>query len=171
MRFKYKRINILYPILSLVMGIGALICGFALMSEKGAEARFVEVFMFISFFWISFLAVLGFFNQTDIEIDDDGLSRILCGHVWQRMLWDDVRLISAFPVSRGNGSTQRAFNIFPIVNPTPRLSPSGKMMFNDKIENVSRLVELLNHHAQQHGIKIEVRDTVLGERKQVAKLS
>jgi hypothetical protein len=171
MLFKYKRINTLYPMLSLALGIGSLVCGFALMSEKGAEALFVEVFMFVSFFWISFLAILGFFNQTDIAIDDDGLSRILWGHTWQTMRWDDVRLISAFPVSRGNGSTQRAFNIFPIVKPFPRLSPSGKIMFDDKIEDVSKLVELLNHYAQQRGIKIEVRDTVLGERQQVARLS
>jgi hypothetical protein len=122
---------------------------------------------------ISFVLLGGavlLFGRSDVVTDDQGISRRLFGWTWQTVLWTNIRLITAFPVTGGYGYTARAFNIFPSVRPKVRLMPSGKMMFTDKMSDASRLVELLNHYASIHGIKIEIRDSLMGSLKPASRL-
>jgi len=61
------------------------------------------------------------------------------------------------------GYFARAFNIYPSIKPRLTLLPSGKMVFDDKVENAARLVELLNKYILQHGIAVEIANTFGGK--------
>jgi hypothetical protein len=147
-----------------------LFLGLAIETGRQGTVTFGEPIMFGGFLLFSILGTISFLDQSDIVVDDQGISRCILGWPWKKIRWDNVRLITAFPVSGGPGYSARAFNIFPIVKPQFRLLPSGKILFNDKVQNASTLVELLNQYALKHGIKIETRDTLWSDRKPTNRL-
>jgi hypothetical protein len=126
--------------------------------------------LFVSISFVLLVGTVLLFGNSDVVIDDRGISRRLFGWTWQTIRWTNIRLITAFPVSGGYGYTARGFNIFPSVAPTVRLMPSGKMWFTDKISDAPRLVELLNHYASSQSIKIEIRDSLVGGLKAASRL-
>jgi hypothetical protein len=154
------------------MGIALCFIGtltFIRVQQPGAPTGGITVLVMS----ISFVLLVGavlLFGNSDVVIDEQGISRRLFGWTWQTVRWTNIRLITAFPVSGGYGYTARGFNIFPSVRPTVRLMPSGKMWFTDKISNAPRLVELLNHYASSQSIKIEIRDSLIGSLKSASRL-
>ena len=128
------------------------------------------MFLLISVSFILFITGLLLTGRSDVVVDDQGISRCLLGKTWQTIRWENARLITAFPVSGGRSYMARGFNIYPIVKPQFSLMPSGKMVFNDKVGDAPKLVELLNYYSSKHGIRIEIRDTLLGKLTQVNRL-
>lgn len=109
---------------------------------------------------ISLFGVGGFFmlaSKSDIVLSDRGISRSYFGATWQTMEWDNVRLIRAFPVyvpyERG---ARRGFNIYPRDRNGLSPMPAGKMIFGDKAENMSDLIETINHYIDKHKIYVEI---------------
>ena len=103
----------------------------------------LEVIPFLGFLILLFGTTLGCLSQADINVDNQGISRVLWGWTWQSIRWDNTRLISAHPVI-SKGYSARVFTIFPKSKPRTRLMPSGKMVFTDKMKNATALVALLN---------------------------
>lgn len=144
----------------------AVICitgflGISLIMSGGSSGR--VIFLLISCLFLFAVSGLLLHGRSDVVIDENGISRRLFDKTWQTIRWENVRLITAFPVSGGSGYKARAFNIFPVIKPRIRLFPSGKMFFDDKLENAPRLVELLNYYVIKYGIKTETRDSLLGK--------
>jgi hypothetical protein len=94
-------------------------------------------------------------GRSDVIIDDQGISRRIFGKTWQRMDWDNIRLIRAFPVSGGGGYSAQAYNIYPKVRPRFAVLPAGKMSFTDKMTNSTQFIEHLHRFASAHSIRIE----------------
>lgn len=118
-------------------------------------------------------ALIGAFvlvSSSDVVIDDNGVSRRLFKVVWKHLYWDNILVITALPVSEGNGKTVRAFNIFPRVKPRFRLLPSGKTFFTEGAGDVASIVSILNFHAQKNGIRLEAGETVGSTLKPVPRL-
>ncbi|HHY6931721.1 TPA: hypothetical protein ACV4T7_005701 [Burkholderia ambifaria] len=113
------------------------------------------------FFGATAIAIIN--NWSDVEIDNRAISRRIFGSTWQIIDWENVRLITAFPVSGGYDHSARAFNIFPKTRPRFRLLPSGKMVFNDKLNNATKMIELINYYASIYGIDIKISKTIGGE--------
>ncbi|NIF41044.1 hypothetical protein F3J14_09130 [Burkholderia sp. Tr-862] len=113
------------------------------------------------FFGATAIAIIN--NWSDVEIDNNAISRRILGSTWQKIDWENVGLITAFPVSGGYGYSARAFNIFPKTRPRFRVLPSGKMVFNDKLNNAEKMIELLNYYASIYGINIKISKTIGGE--------
>ncbi|HEY8100168.1 MAG TPA: hypothetical protein VIF82_05405 [Burkholderiaceae bacterium] len=161
--FKYGkwRLAIAWP-LFVAMGILTIF----MINERYESASRVSISGVVIFsiltVFIGFISVIATLGSLDIFIDDQCICRQLFSMTLQTIRWDNIRLITAFPVSGGHGYTARAFNIFPIIKPRFGLQPSGKIFFDDKLENAPELVDLLNHYVSKHGIKIEIRDTLLG---------
>jgi hypothetical protein len=164
-RFAGRLLVILWMCIALCF-IGVLT--FIRNRQPGATGGITVLVMSISF--VLLVGAVLLFGRSDVVIDEKGISRRLFGWTWKTVHWPNIRLITAFPVTGGYGYTARAFNIFPSVRPTVRLMPSGKMMFTDKMSDAPRMVELLNYYASTNGIKIEIRDSLLGGLKAASRL-
>jgi|SRR5579864_1549204 len=155
-----------------VYAIGGLFLflGVAIETGRHGAVTFGEAIIFAAFLLFLIMGTMRFLDTSDIVVNDLGISRSILGWPWKTIQWENVRLITAFPVSGGPDYSARAFNIFPIVKPKIRLMPSGKIMFDDKVQNASALVDLLNQYVLKHGIKIETRDTLWSDRKPASRL-
>lgn len=139
--------------------------GFALIKMiRYEQITFSGVFGIVTLlivFWI--IGVMIMTARSDVMIDDQGISRCFLGKIWRTIRWDNITLITAFPVSDGFGKITRAYNIFPIVKPHFSFNPSGKMTFSEYMTDTPKLVELLNHYVLKYDIKIEIRETLGGK--------
>lgn len=143
-----------------------LICvwGFFIFNiiKQGGQSIGVVVFAIIFLFFLITGALI-FAAGSDVVIKNDGITRCRFGKTWQTIRWDNVRLITAFPISDGQGHISKAFNVFPIVKPRYSLLPSGRMAFTDSMRESSKMIELLNHYASVYNINIEIKETLQGK--------
>ncbi|MCA8205126.1 hypothetical protein LGM71_29235 [Burkholderia sp. AU33545] len=143
----------------------AVVCIFgffgSLLIRHGAVLSGV-IFIASTFLFFGATAIAIINNWSDVEIDNKAISRRIFGSTWQKIDWENIGLITAFPISGGYGYAARAFNIFPKTRPRFRILPSGKMVFNDKLNNAPKMIDLLNHYASIYGIDIKISKTIGG---------
>src|SRR5208283_3414950 len=82
--------------------------------RRGTGLGYVVFFLLLSLL-LTAIVCIGIAGTSDIVIDNQGISRQLFSKTWQTIEWNNVRLITAFPVSGGYGYSVRAFNIFPLM--------------------------------------------------------
>lgn len=128
------------------------------------------IFLLISLSLIILVGGLILAGRSVLSIDDQCLSRQIFGKTWQKIKWENVSLITAFPVSSMRGLNARGFNIYPTTKPIFRITPSGKITFTDQLENISELIALINDYASQKKIPIKIRKTLFDELKPSDKL-
>lgn len=149
-----------------VMWLCTLICYFGsfgvLMIVRGTVLSGV-ILLTTAFLFFLVIAIAIINGWSDVEIDNNTISRTIFGLTWQKIGWEDVRLITAFPVSGGYGYIVRAFNIFPKTRPRFRILPPGKMVINDKPGNATKMVDLLNYYSSMHAIDIKISKTIGGK--------
>jgi hypothetical protein len=133
-----------------------------LLMVRGAALGSV-IFGFLAFLFFAVISIAILNNWSDVVIDDKSISRRIFGSTWQRMDWENVGSITAFPVSGGLGHAARAFNIFPKTKPKFRVLPSGKMVFSDELENASKMIDFLNNYSAKCCIEIKIAKTIGGE--------
>jgi hypothetical protein len=114
-------------------------------------------------FFLTFGALVSLM-RSDLVIDDQGITRILCGKTVQVIRWDNIKLIKAEPVNVP-GLSARLFAIYRKVNPKFTLLRGTKV--DDRIQGAPRLVELLDSYATKHSIEIKVRTWPNGKLVQV----
>lgn len=101
-----------------------------------------------------FLVMVAMQAQSNIIISDVGIERCIFGIVWQKVRWDNMRVIRVFDSYKPTKKNNRSFNIFPI-NSQP-INPFGrKIIFNDKMGEWLEFLEILNRYVEQYHIKIE----------------
>lgn len=133
------------------------ILGIVWIGREGAQSGAVS-FLVISFSFIAIATGLLLTGQSDVVIDDRGISRRIFGRTWQTIRWDNVREIRVFLVKtvyEPNGV--RAFAFYPQRKPKGgfNLTPSGKLVFREKFEDMPKLIDLMNQYVSKHGLKIE----------------
>ena len=131
-----------------------LLVGFALFLARkfGASYALRGFFVLAPGFWIlGFLVVI---SSADVVLDENGIARLLFGHVLRQERWQNVRMITCFDVRTPFEST-RAVNVFPVSKPRFHLLPSGKMSFRAEAKNDVDLIQMVSQHASAHGIPIK----------------
>lgn len=115
------------------------------------------MFLMLLCLFILVLTGITILGQSNIVIDDQSISRSVFGKTWRTMRWDNVLIISTFPIVQQGfrPRTVRGFSICPSVKPIGKSYLSGKIGFTDGFENMDQLIELINHYASIHGIKLE----------------
>ena len=100
-------------------------------------------------------------GQSDIIIDDQGISRRLFWITWRSIRWDNIQVIKTFHVvAQGfRPKSVRAFAIYPSVKLPGKLTlpGSGSIAFTEGFENIGQLIELINYYATKYEIKIEIQ--------------
>lgn len=121
----------------------------------------LAIVLLLMFFWVmGFMLMVG---RSDVIIDDQGISRCFLGKTWRTIRWDNIMRITKFPVSDGFGKIVKGYNIFPKVKPRFSFNPSGKMTFGEYMDDIPKLIEMLNFYVLKYDIKVEVRETPYGE--------
>lgn len=158
--FKYKnRILLIIGGCVLVFGGWATLCAMVLDAIRhGSGFGFAALITFVNLI-NSVVFGIAIAGQSDIVIDDQGISRRFFGKKWQTIRWDNVQVIKTFPVGARGFPTKiiRAFTICPTVQPLGISYRSGKIGLTDGFENMEQLIELLNHYVSKYEIKIEVQ--------------
>lgn len=96
-------------------------------------------------------------SRADVVVSDTGLSRCLWGRTLRKISWENIKKIRVLKTyHRGYRKKVRVFHVFPARPSGFRLSPSGKIFF-DESEDLSELIEHMNRHIAAHGIPVEVQ--------------
>lgn len=98
-------------------------------------------------------------GASDVVVDNNGIYRELYGYRWKTLRWDNIDKIKSFEIYSQRLSTRIvAYNLFPIVKPKFRLFPSGKMWFNDTMDDAKSFLDAVNMYAAKHEITLLVKE-------------
>lgn len=101
-------------------------------------------------------SIVGITNTSDIMVNDVGLVRSFRGVIWQKLKWDNVRLIRRREIFDGSsGKKQKYFSIIPIHKIGFSLTPGGKMLFPCSMAGYDEFIELINYYAKRNHLKLE----------------
>lgn len=132
---------------------------FSLFSISSALADGFGYGLIIFMVFIPVICLAGFIgilNLMGIVVDQRGISRIFLGKVWQSIEWENIKTIKLFNrFSREDGRYIRCFNIHPLKSAKFRFLPTGKIVFNEKMNDYEKFVEITNNYLRLHNIKIE----------------
>lgn len=154
--FKYKH-QMLMLIASFVIAFGfGGFTFFAISHGIGLIYGVLFIFLTLIYFLLAGVAIAA---QSDILIDDQGISRRLLGKTWRTIQWSDIKVIWTFPVTAKGFQSKagKGFAIYTSVKPIGISYLSGGIGFTDGFENMDQLIELINHYVSKHGIKIEIQ--------------
>jgi len=152
---------VVYPIIAAFL-ITAFIRSIHIWGSLSIGSRIGIMLLPILVLFFGIISLSSILGVSDISIDNQGISRRLFSKVWQTIPWGNVRLITAAPASASRSYSARVFHIYLLRKPPGSFFLSS-MFFNDKFENASHMVKLINQHAKKHGIEIKIRSTMMGE--------
>lgn len=160
--FKYKRLPI--RIVGMCVYVLIAVSGSIMFIYNGPvymRANIAGIFVWsgLWFFLIGQGIILLIGGASDIVVDENGIYRELYGYRWKTLYWSNISHIKSFKIySRRLHAFITAYNLFPIVKPKFRLFPSGKMWFNDTMEDAKSLLDEINMYATKRKIKLLVNE-------------
>jgi hypothetical protein len=100
--------------------------------------------------------IISVFGSSDIIIDNQGISRLLFGKIWQDIPWENVGLIKTYPLMDYNTLKKiTAFNIFPSVGSSANSRWFNRIAFVEGAENMSAMLGIINKYVLKYNIKVE----------------
>ena len=136
-----------------------------LISKVIAQGTDILHFMLVfGIFLLIFLS--GYFviyGVLDLVVSDDGLSKCFFGKRIQYIKWQEVKLIRKFTVSDGTGNFSKIYDLCTDIEKRDHLGYSGKIVFRDDIHDLNVLIDLINQYIHKYQIKVEMRDSLMGE--------
>jgi len=106
---------------------------------------------------ISFIGWFVITSLADVVVSETGVSRCLWGRTLREISWGNIKKIRVFKMyHRAYRRKVRVFHVIPVRPSGFRLTPSGKICF-DEPEDISALIEHMNQHIAAHGIPVEVK--------------
>jgi hypothetical protein len=114
----------------------------------------------VALIFLGSISMIGWFVITslaDVVVSETGVSRCLWGRTLREISWGNIKKIRVFKMyHQAYRRKVRVFHVFPVHPSGFRLSPSGKISF-DEPSDMSGLIEHMNRHIAEHGIPVEVR--------------
>jgi len=106
------------------------------------------------------ISIMGCFlvaSRADVVVSETGVSRCLWGRTLREISWGNIKKIRVFKMyDQAYRRKVRVFHVFPVRPSGFRLSPSGKIWF-DEPEDLSALIEHMNRHIAAQRIPVEVQ--------------
>jgi hypothetical protein len=167
MVFRYKGRAVAFSLICF-FALGLLAVNvFAITRSIGFGLGMLMTFLSLFILAVSGVAIIG---QSDIAIDNEGISRRLFGKTWRTIEWDNVKIIKSFHVPELGFQFKyiRAFAIYPIRKPTETTYLPHHIGFTEHYSNIDQLLGIINHHASRQQIEIECQSN--GVRTRVAHL-
>ena len=113
------------------------------------------IFIVLNVLWWGYGVVIATLGDSDLEIDNNGLSRRLLGYKYQSFAWDSVRLIRTSRVVVPREGTRRlAINIFANPAGRPKFFHANKMTVAQDMQESEELVGCLNSYVEKYQIKV-----------------
>ena len=136
-----------------VDGLAAIVVISTIRHGKIADAALFGLIFFGSFSLIGWFLIAG---SADVVVSETGVSRRLWGRTLREISWGNVKKIRVWKMyHRGYRRKVRIFWVVPVHPSRLRLTPSGKISF-DEPSDMSGLIEHMNRHIAAHGISVEV---------------
>ena len=131
-----------------------ILCLYFMITAVHSKDYLMLIYTSLASVFIYILVIAGMQGQSDIIIGDEGISRSAFGVVWQRTHWENMEIIKEFGSYKPTLRNYRSFNILPIKKPF--FNPFGrKLVFDDKMNEWSSFLMILNRYIEQYHIKIE----------------
>lgn len=148
---EYKSKKLRSTIYWLVVISCLLVCSLLYDAARFGWAYAIHgILILSSFHWV--LGVIAILLNSSVVIDDQGISRKLFGVTWRRIDWNNVRLVTEFPLT-GRGWKTNGVNIFPKVKPPFHIYPSGKISFTEQIEGAEELMSSICNFSRKFGFE------------------
>lgn len=151
--FRYKYAWVFCALTVAINGLVAVIVIATIRQGRAADAALFGVIFF------GCLSLIGWFvttDQADVVVSETGVSRRLWGRTLREISWGNVKKIRVWKMyHRGYRRKVRIFWVVPVHPPRFRLTPTGKISF-DEPSDMSGLIEHMNRHIAAHGIPVEV---------------
>ncbi len=123
------------------------------------SGQFADAVLFALIF-LGGMSMIGWFVITslaDVVVSETGVSRRLWGLTLRGISWGNIKTIRVFKMyHRAYRRKVRVFHVLPVRPSGFRLSPSGKITF-DEPEDLSDLIEHMNRRLAAHAIPVEVK--------------
>jgi hypothetical protein len=114
-------------------------------------------FLLISLLFVLLISGLTLTSQSDVVIDDQGISKRLFGVTLRTIRWDNVREVRVFQLKGIYAEKMiRALAIYPAVGPKGNLSSIGKLVIRERFEKMDLMIEMMNHYISKYGIRIVI---------------
>lgn len=137
-----------------VDGVAAIVVISLIRSGRAADAALFGLILFGGFSSIGWFLMASY---ADVVVSETSVSRRLWGRTLREISWEDIKKIRVFWLYHpGYRREVRVFHVFPVRPSGFRLSPSGKISF-DEPADLSALIEHMNRHIAAHRIPIEVK--------------
>lgn len=151
-RYKYA-----WAFCAWTVAINGLVAIVVIASIRQGRAADAALFGLIFFGCVSSMGWFLMASQADVVVSETSVSRRLWGRTLREISWEDIKKIRVFWLYHpGYRREVRVFHVFPVRPSGFRLSPSGKISF-DEPADLSALIEHMNRHIAAHGIPIEVK--------------
>jgi hypothetical protein len=116
--------------------------------------------VFVALICFGGISLIGWFvitSRADVVVSETGVSRRLWGRTLREISWGNIKKIRVFKMyDQAYRRKVRVFHVFPVRPSGFRLSPSGKIWF-DEPEDLSALIEHMNRHIAAQRIPVEVQ--------------
>ena len=116
--------------------------------------------VFVTLICFGGISLIGWFvitSRADVVVSETGVSRRLWGRTLREISWGNIKKIRVFKMyDQAYRRKVRVFHVFPVRPSGFRLSPSGKIWF-DEPEDLSALIEHMNRHIAAQRIPVEVQ--------------
>ena len=152
-RFTFKMLPWLCLWLVTIETMIVLLAVAVFMREPGSGAL---IYLGVIAAVLGFLGWLTIRGNSDIVINDQTISRVVYGKIWQQFRWDEMDRVvirKTIDPDSNRGKTIRVFALYKRKRDGQFLSPWG-IIIVEKGNNVVELIALLNLYIQKHGIKI-----------------
>ena len=113
----------------------------------------------VSIIGCSILGFMGWFTirgYSDIVINDQTISRVVYGKIWQQFRWDEIERVvirRTIDPNSNRGKTIRGFALYKRKLPGRLMAPWA-ILLGEEGKHAAELIALLNLYIAKHGIKI-----------------
>jgi hypothetical protein len=118
----------------------------------------LEVFLLVwSGSWFYLVIATAFvINNSDLVVDDRGITRVLFDHVGHRVRWTNIELVREYSL-RDNGRNARCIQIVLSRGHFFAWQLYRKMVVTDSMDHFDEFIELLNKRIAGQPVKVELR--------------
>ncbi|MFK2875829.1 hypothetical protein [Rhodanobacter hydrolyticus] len=109
------------------------------------------LFPLLAIVWYS-----AFIMESDLVIDDTGISKVFKGKTLQSLDWENIKSFKNLTIVAPGGKVSRFFHVHPIKKSKIHILSGGRVVFSSRMYNFEEFVKLINGYIKFYRIRVDV---------------